>query len=661
MRPGFVLVLLMWARLIGAQEPEWDDRWGSSAEGSAEVAGEWEALQIRLEQYRKRPLDLNTATAEQLGELGLLSPLQIDAWIRFRALFGAADSWYVFQSVPGWTQTLVLRLQAYCRLGTNMRIAQKGIRRTTTHFLLLRTSFRSADPLPKNVMGAQVNRLFRYRMQSERGWQGGLLLESDAGEALVRHGPDFISGFLQWDRGAGKMKVMVGDYSVQLGQGLICWQGMTFGAGSEVAAVKRQGMAVRPYQSVGESRFMRGLALGRSTSSWVWDLFGSRREQSATTYRLSDGRAGFRSIDASGYHRTPTEWSKKNAVTELTAGGRIGKLFSGGRINVNVLGRSWSLSRFQLSELNKRDTSWYRGVWNLGVDFSLTRGSWHVFGESALDALGRPATVVGAVIVLDRRVDLSVHLRGIGMGFQSVEGQAFQQLSAGRSERGQYMQVRVRLSESQIMDAFVDGYRVPEAGPAVSAPSVGWMRGIRWQYQPDKKNMLYVRYQSIGREYDGEQRPLPSMYTRSTRSVRIHGQFNLSDNSSLSWRTEWVKVRRSVLASESGFLSYLEWRKEIAGRIGMDLRGMWVSTDGWDSRVYAYERDVLYKVGFPAFSGELIRGYLNVSVAVGRRSMIWGRVFIEKSIDDQIVNQFGSPLQTGFTLQFRHQWGGEAL
>ncbi len=653
---GFFLVLRL---MLAAQEPEWDDRWGQSNEQTSEVAGEWEGLQLRLDQYRKRPLDLNRATAEELAELGLLTPLQIDGWIRFRGLFGSADSWYVFQSVPGWTESLVSRIKVYCKLGSASVTGKKIFSEPAAHFLLLRLSGQRADQLPKNVLGGRMHRLLRYRVQSAAGWQGGMLMESDAGERVGKRGPDFASGFLQWRGRMEKSYGLLGDYTIQLGQGLIGWQGMTFGAGSEVAAVKRQGLAVRPYQSVGESRFLRGVAMGKTMGRWRWDGFLSRRGQSAVVYSISEGRSGFRSLDISGHHRTAAEWEKKNAVVEWTAGGRIGRLIPGGRINVNALGRTWSVPRFQLSDLTNRDTAWFRQVANASVDFSLTRGSAHFFGEAAVDIKGRLASVAGLVVVLDRRVDVSMQARWTQRGFRSVEGQAFQQLATGRSQLGYYTQLRWRVQEQHTVDAFVDVYQTDEPGAQVRLPSVGWMRGFRWQYQPDKKNSLYIRFQSVRRELDDTGDRMPVIDQRTTRSVRVHGQIALREKEALSWRAEWVRVLQRSAAPQYGFLSYLEWRWEVTERIGLDLRGMWVSTDGWESRVYAYERDVLYKVGFPAFQGQLMRGYLNLSVSLGRHHTVWFRVFIDKNVEYQRFMRLRTPVQPGFTLQFRRQWGGD--
>jgi len=149
--------------------------------------------------------------------------------------------------------------------------------------------------------------------------------------------------------------------------------------------------------------------------------------------------------------------------------------------------------------------------------------------------------------------------------------------ASGRSELGFYTQLRVRLNEQHTVDAFVDVYRTEEPSAQVSMPAVGWVRGFKWNYQPDKKNLVYIRFQTSRREVDEEQGQMPVVWNRLNRSVRLHGQFFISDQDLLACRAEWVRVQVGGQREESGFLSYLEWRRDFGGWVGMDLRASWAS------------------------------------------------------------------------------------
>ena len=55
------------------------------------------------------------------------------------------------------------------------------------------------------------------------------------------------------------------------------------------------------------------------------------------------------------------------------------------------------------------------------------------------------------------------------------------------------------------------------------------------------------------------------------------------------------------------------------------LRLQYCETDGYDSRIYAYENDVLYSYSIPAFSGKGYRYYINLQLDTGKRLSIWAR------------------------------------
>ena len=78
--------------------------------------------------------------------------------------------------------------------------------------------------------------MFRYNYRFGPLMQWGLTMEKDPGEFIWnawRGGPDFLSGHVAV-RDLGILRSMVlGDYQVSMGQGLIHWPGISFGMGSD--------------------------------------------------------------------------------------------------------------------------------------------------------------------------------------------------------------------------------------------------------------------------------------------------------------------------------------------------------------------------------------------------------------------------------------------
>jgi hypothetical protein len=656
-RALWLVILMVCLVPVYAQIEELEDRLaGVDLENLTQAEGV-EGYQIRLEQYRKHPLNLNRATAEELSELGLLTAMQIESWIRYRARIGMADQWYVLQGVPGWDWQTVEQIRPYVQL--IRQVDWKGFLQNNEpgkHTLLIRWSTSSATQLPERTIGDASQQLVRYQYQSAGGIEAGLMMEKDPGESWRR--PDFFSGYIRIQVPGRANYWTIGDYTVQMGQGLIAWQGMSVASGSDLTSLKKQGRMIRAYQSVGESQFMRGVGYSGSKQRWVWDAFVSRQAQTAVLHTVRNNELFFRSVDESGYHRTEAERLRKDGVTEYTAGGRLGIRTNSDRLNFNFIARSWSHSQMKLHEPVYADTIYLRSLINVSADYSVTRGNWHGFGEWAVDVYGNRALVFGSMLVLHRSVEAGVQVRWIGRHYQTVSGEVLQQRSGVGAEQGIRLQARWQLTSRVSIDLYGDLYRIPTPHFLTETPSVGAQSGIRLHYQPSKQRSIYLRVVTNDSEEMGAGNWLSPLVNVRQSSIRLHTQWDINTRFQMAVRAE--KKRRAVghEPPETGFLNYAELRYDPIGtRLKADLRLMWVQTDGWGSRIYAYERNVLHQVGFPAFSGSLIRTYLNLAWQWSQNRTVWFRWAVQKNIDNQSLNKDFSPIVQSFTLQFRLELG----
>jgi hypothetical protein len=71
-------------------------------ENLGDEALEDDALLLQLDFYRKHPINLNTATADELQPLRFLTDLQIATFIRYRSIFGKLLHIYELQAVSGF-------------------------------------------------------------------------------------------------------------------------------------------------------------------------------------------------------------------------------------------------------------------------------------------------------------------------------------------------------------------------------------------------------------------------------------------------------------------------------------------------------------------------------------------------------------------------------
>jgi DNA uptake protein ComE-like DNA-binding protein len=71
---------------------------------------------VKLDQFRKHPINLNNTTADELKQLLLLSDLQIDNLLNYRRLLGKLVSLYELQAVPSWDSATIQKILPFIRV-----------------------------------------------------------------------------------------------------------------------------------------------------------------------------------------------------------------------------------------------------------------------------------------------------------------------------------------------------------------------------------------------------------------------------------------------------------------------------------------------------------------------------------------------------------------
>ena len=110
-------------------------------------------------------------------------------------------------------------------------------------------------------LGSPQHLLTRYRFNSGGRLSMGLTMEKDAGEGFFsnyqKNGFDFYSGYIALSGSSKIKKLVLGDYSLQFGQGLSLWSGLSFNKGVFPTAAVKQDIGLRPYTSANETMFFR--------------------------------------------------------------------------------------------------------------------------------------------------------------------------------------------------------------------------------------------------------------------------------------------------------------------------------------------------------------------------------------------------------------------
>lgn len=185
---------------------------------------------------------------------------------------GSFLSIYELQSVPGWDVETIQRILPYVYVGPARSAAEDLFSRFRggTNSIVLRVGQvleQQRGFIPDSLgktryLGSNHRVFFRYKYVYKNNLQFGLVGDKDPGEQFFKgaqkNGFDFYS-FHLFARNLGKIKrLALGDYTVNLAQGLLTYQSLAFRKSVDVLNIKRQTEIFRPYNSAGEFNFHRG-------------------------------------------------------------------------------------------------------------------------------------------------------------------------------------------------------------------------------------------------------------------------------------------------------------------------------------------------------------------------------------------------------------------
>jgi Helix-hairpin-helix motif len=602
-----------------------------------------------LDQFRRNPVNLNTADADELKQLRIVTVLQIENLISYRSLFGKLISIYELQAVPAWDVNTIRKLLPFVTIAIPFSMTEDAGRRFRDgeHSLLLRISQTleksdgfTASTAGTKYLGSPQKILFRYRYSYKNLLQFGLTGDKDAGEQFFKgaqkKGFDFYS-FHLFARKIGIIQTLaLGDFTVNMGQGLIQWQSLAFKKSVDVTGVERQSAVLRPYSSAGEFYFHRGAGITIKKGRVEVTAFASLRKISANFVSSTVNNEDFvSSFLTSGYNRTASEIADRNDLRQTAFGGNIVYSGRGWYIGVNGIYYNFSLP------VQKRDEpynlfaisgkSWY----NLSIDYSYTWKNLHFFGEAATDKNFYKAFINGLLVSVDPRVDLSFVQRTISKGYQSINGNAFTENSYPTNETGFYAGISIRPAEGWQLDAYGDVFRFPWLKYLTDAPSYGKEFLAQLTYTPNKKMEVYTKFRNETKQANQSGNAsitnylvtIPRQNWRTQVSYTINTAITLRNRIELLWYDKKDRPGSPGLNdSENGFLTFLDfiYKPQLKPYDAL-LRLQYFETDGYNSRIYAYENDVLYSFSIPAFYDKGFRYYLTLNYDVSKKLSVWVR------------------------------------
>jgi hypothetical protein len=584
----------------------------------------------KLDAFRKHRINLNAAEESDLEDLQSLTALQLQNFFSYRRLLGNFLNIYELQAIPGWDMETIRNILPFVQVSevNSMDQTLRGRLKGGENSLLVRVSRQIEKPKgytkfidsSSYYLGSQQKIFFRYKYTYRNLLEYGLLGDKDAGEQFFKgaqkYGFDFYS-FHFFSKNMGLIKSLaLGDFAVNMGQGLIQWQSLSFTKSADVLFIKRQSAVLRPYNSSGEFNFHRGTGVTLQKGNWEATAFVSIRKISANLVTDTlNGEDFISSFQSSGYHRTQAENADRNKLGQTAYGGNINFRKQNYRISLNVVSYRFSHA-VQKQNLPYNLFALQGKSWNNeSIDYSITYHNIHFFGETAFDKNKHFAMVNGALISISPRVDISLLHRKIDKAYQSLYSNAFTENTNVNNETGFYSGISLRPFAGWGISVYFDVYKFPWLKYGVDAPGSGKDYLVQFTYQPNKIWTIYTRYKNESKQHNISDTDLPTQHLAFVpkQDWRTETDIHISRELELRNRIEILWYDKNEVDYQQGFVGMIDFfYSPFYKNFSSNVRLQYFETGGYDSRVYAYENDVLFNYSIPSFYGKGFRYYLNL-------------------------------------------------
>lgn len=637
---------------------DWEKYFELYAESENLSASEMESTYEYLYALEANPINLNTATREELEALPFLSDRNVEDILEYIDRHGAVKSMgeMALLSSIDYNQRQLLAVFTYA--GEERRRLFPKLNDIIKHgkanaLVTAKVPFYERKGDKNGYLGYQYKHSVQLDYTYGDCLRLGVLGSQDAGEPFFAGknsmGYDFYSFYLVLKK-LGRLKALaLGRYRVKFGMGLVVNSNYSFGKLSALTSMQSAAGNLRAHASRSDANYMQGAA---ATVSVIKGLdvsaFFSYRKFDATLN--DDGTIA--TILSSGYHRTETEMSKKNNSANMTAGGNLS--FRRNGFHVGATAVYTALDR----DLRPNTTAYYRRhrpsgrrFFNIGADYGYTGHRLSFSGETATGACHAVATINMLTYGLTEHLDLTALYRYYSYKYYALLGNSFSDNGSVQNESGAYLGVSWRPQPSLNVMAYADYayFTWPRYQTSQSSASFEGFAQATWS---PGEWMLTARYRLKVRQRDNKEKT--ALINKTEHRGRLSAAFN---GERWRFRTQADAVLSSFNERSVGWMLTQSAGCAVSRWLRVDASAGYFDTDSYDSRVYSYERGLRYASFFSAFYGQGIRCSLLASAELAKQLSVTAKLGTTKYFDRSVIssgyNQIDGSAATDLEIQLR--------
>lgn len=685
MKHIFFFILLGFASLSLSQEvgSKEEDLVETALNSGEDVEETLENENILEDLYRLslEPININDTIANLtlLHQYNLLTPLQTDEIKKYIRKHGNLLTKKELYGVPFVSIEQANKVMPYI---TTVAVEKKSLSildqfKNSRGSLIIRDQyvveqqrgFQDIDSTGRRFAGDRNRLYFKYRQQYRDQLSIGFLGDKDSGENLFtgenNQGFDFYSGHVYYRPNNSVIKqAVLGDYEIKVGQGLVQWNGFALGKGSDATAVFQKGPRLRAYTSANEFNYNRGgateLQLGNKIKTQVWYSNKNVDGNINTLDTVDVDLVAVTSLQISGLHRTEGEIEDERAINEKIVGANIdfeGSWFTIGLLAQNrTLSDSLSFSGSDFQRFFPRGTEFQHA----SIHYSGLKSNLYFFGETAYSNNNNSfATINGIQRFFDSGLKATVVYRNYQPEYQSFYASSLSEGTQVNNEQAVYLGMTYSPAKNIKVQTYFDRFWFPFNRSRVDRPSGGTEWFIRAEYFANSTEFEF-RSRIENRDADLVGNTTPNNFITNQERITNRIEVRHRPNSRVYLKTRVAHTSfETDTKDENGFLLFQDivytLRKhpiKLYGRLAT------FNTPSFDSRVFAYENDLLYNFSVPAHFGEGVRWYGMVAYQPVRNIKFWLKGSQTIFSDRDIISSGNSEIDgnTRSDIRFQVQW-----
>lgn len=551
-------------------------------------------------------VNINTLTADVAFEFLKITDYQYYNLLSYLAEYGPMVSVYELNAIEGFSYEEVYRLKPLLIVestGEKSFFFKKFFRRSKSSLLLryvqvLEKQAGYDKTRDKHYLGLPFRMAFKYQFSTQDKLVLAISGEKDAGEQFFKgaqkYGFDFYSAYLCLKNIGVLKKLVIGDFKLDFGQGLVMGSALMSGKGGGVGTVRHFASMVKPVAPLNEGSALRGIAATLGNYQYTGTLFAAYRNYDGNVVVDEDSSHLFEgSLSHSGYHRTEAEQEKSDNLRSWIFGADFlyrGRIFC---VGARVVYTVFNAEVLPAGRVYQQYNFTGKGLLNVGVDYQLIVKKAVLFGEVAICGNKGWAFVQGLDFELFPGVSFAFLGHYRDKRYVALQGSS----ASAQGEWGFYLASRMVLTSKLDLTAYYDYTYYTWLRYRVDAPCGTMQTGWNLTAAISRYANLSLRYQyKLKQKNKAENTLVNDVMPFHTSKIRLIWKCEPLDFLTLKTEVDYLFNHAKILDyKHDGLLLYQDVGINVNKLgLGFDMRIAFFDTDTYEERLYAYEHDVYY-------------------------------------------------------------------